>query len=297
MNRRGFALLTVLWLISTLSILAMTATLTARDGTAAASNRIAHARAAWRAEGCAEWARAELDRRIAAGTAWAALGDREGLKVLSRPGCTATLAPAGYGVDVNQASEQRLSRLFRASGVRQAVADSVAQAVLDWRDPDDLPRLIGAERSWYQARGRVVPRNGPFADAAELRLVRGFDGIGVGDSLLSTEPGRTPVNLAPLVLIAALPGVGPEIVTQLRQRRVLGHSLMELAQLAEGVPAYARDSLLARFPELSEVATVEPEAWILTVSAREGSPPIAVTLQLRLVAAAGRAAIVRRRTW
>jgi general secretion pathway protein K len=55
-------------------------------------------------------------------------------------------------------------------------AGGLSDAVLDWRDPDDRPRVQGAERSTYAARGRVDgPANGPFESVDELHQVLDMD--------------------------------------------------------------------------------------------------------------------------
>jgi len=52
MNRRGVALLTVLWAVSVLSVLAATGLAAVRTGERTSFNRIALARGRWAAEGC-----------------------------------------------------------------------------------------------------------------------------------------------------------------------------------------------------------------------------------------------------
>lgn len=52
MNRRGFALLGVLWAVTALAGIAAIGTSDARLGARASANRIALTRAAWAAEGC-----------------------------------------------------------------------------------------------------------------------------------------------------------------------------------------------------------------------------------------------------
>jgi DNA uptake protein ComE-like DNA-binding protein len=50
----------------------------------------------------------------------------------------------------------------------------VADAILDWLDPDDQPRQFGAEDETYrQYDPPYAPRNGPLASLDELLLVRG----------------------------------------------------------------------------------------------------------------------------
>ncbi|RLB83849.1 MAG: hypothetical protein DRH15_05350 [Deltaproteobacteria bacterium] len=53
------------------------------------------------------------------------------------------------------------------------MADRLASAILDWRDPDSLTRSNGAERGYYQDHGfPYEPANGPFESLTELLLVR-----------------------------------------------------------------------------------------------------------------------------
>lgn len=296
MKRHGFALLAVLWVIAGLSVLGLAVMLAAREAVAAARNRIASTRAAWLAEGCAERTRAAIDGALATGLGWGHLSDDVQLTALARFKCTGTLTPSGYALDVNQAGAQRLTRLFLASGLGSARADSLVQAVLDWRDADDTPMTLGAESSWYRARRLVVPRNAAFGDAAELRFVRGVAESGVA-GLLGTEPGRTPINLAPLPVVASLPGMSTEVVDALEDRRRRRVAVTDLAQLAQGVSATARDTLLGRFAELAALATVDPEAWILEVTASDGTPPIAAVVHLRLAPGPGGAVVVGKKVW
>lgn len=291
MNRRGFALLAVLWLLTVLSAVALAGTLAARESVAAASFRVGSMRAAWVAEACAERARAAVDRFLADSGSWQDLEQKSVLPSLARFGCTARLLPAGWALDVNRAGLDQLLGLFGALGLRGGAADSLAHAILDWRDADHLERPGGAEATWYRRSRRPLPRNGPFAASEELRLVRGAGELPGLDTLLSAEPGRTPINLAPPAVLAALPGLGPEILHRIDQRRRSDRPFQELSQLVDGVSASARNAFMRRYAELGEAATVNPEAWILTVWA--GS----ATLELRFASAGASAGIVRRRTW
>jgi type II secretory pathway component PulK len=296
MNRRGFALVAVMWLIVSLSVLAMGVTVSARDFIDAARNRIALVRAAWIAEGCAEQARAELDRALAAGIPWEGLG-REISPQIVAGGCDARMTATGSALDVNHAGAEQLTRLLEAAGVRSWPADSLTDAILDWRDADGAPRAFGAESAWYRSRGRIQPRNGKLADGAELYLVRGFPESGIDGSLLGTESGRIPINLAPLPVVASLPGMSTEILEALNEKRRSGRALTELAQLGAGVSTMARDTLFARFAELSALATIEPEAWLLEISADAGTPGMNATVQLKLSRGPGRTLVARKKTW
>lgn len=56
----------------------------------------------------------------------------------------------------------------------ESMTDDVADAIIDWRDTDDSPGMMGAEYDFYVNRGLTYePRNGPFRSIAELELVAG----------------------------------------------------------------------------------------------------------------------------
>ena len=60
--------------------------------------------------------------------------------------------------------------LLELSGMTMDVAD----AIVDWRDTDDTPGMMGAEYDFYVNRGLgYEPRNGSFRSVAELELVAG----------------------------------------------------------------------------------------------------------------------------
>ena len=63
-------------------------------------------------------------------------------------------------------------RLFRLLGLDDP---ALTDALLDWTDPDDAPRPLGAERAYYLGLAPpYAPRDAPLASVGELALVRGF---------------------------------------------------------------------------------------------------------------------------
>jgi hypothetical protein len=55
------------------------------------------------------------------------------------------------------------------------VADEISDALLDWRDTDDLIRTNGAETDYYERRGLpYIPANGTFKVLTEMLLIRGI---------------------------------------------------------------------------------------------------------------------------
>lgn len=294
-SRTGFALLAALWVIVGLSAMTLTGLLVARDVSTAAENRIMLTRARWRAEECLERALAVVDDalsgRIPGG--WEYL-DRAvaAAPEVTRAACDVTFTPTGIAVDVNAADGDQLLALLEAIGIGEPRADSMVDALLDWRDGDDIPRPMGAERNWYREAGRFPPRNGPFADLRELKRVRGFEAL--PDSILglvfTVEPGQIVWSRAPLAVLASLPGVGEETLARIAEARSTGAPLSTAAEIRAAVSADARAALGPRWMDLTRLTTDRPDAWI--VAARSGG----AVIEVRLAPAGARAAIVRRRT-
>jgi NADPH-dependent 2,4-dienoyl-CoA reductase/sulfur reductase-like enzyme len=60
--------------------------------------------------------------------------------------------------------------VFAANDVAETTAGALAARVIDWRDTDDQPAALGAERSEYQRAGRVPgPCNAPSRRSQSCR--------------------------------------------------------------------------------------------------------------------------------
>jgi type II secretory pathway component PulK len=207
--RRGFVLLAVLWFITGASALGLGVALTGRQATTAAFNRMALTRAAWDAEACLAAARAAIAEVMrgddstldSLSRTWAGLAAPvlASPLVLNCPGEIEFL-PTGGLLDINAASGEAVQAVLVSAGVAEARAAAMSAAFLDWRDADAVPRELGAERDWYEAQERAVPRDGPLASIRELPRVRGFETSSESrgdaatrrplDSLFTVEPGR-----------------------------------------------------------------------------------------------------------
>lgn len=303
--RRGFALVSVLWVLVGVSALALAANLAARDSVASARNRIDLARAGWAAEDCLERARAAIhEALLEAGpeppgaTVWGRMdAEVAASPLLAGIPCRVEMRATGAALDLNAASDETLHRLLVGVGVGAATADSLVDALADWRDPDDVPRPRGMERAGYAAAGRAQPRNGALADVRELLRVRGWDAVPGVDTLLDVEPGRVPLSHAPPAVVAALPGLGPEAAARVAEMRIRGARIADLAAFAGSLSPSARDEAMRRYPELVGAVATEPESWTLRAAGAVGEPPVTQVVEVKLVRAAERAAVVRRRTW
>lgn len=280
MNRRGFALLTVLWALVALATLAGASSSLARRGTAVTRNRIHLTRATWAREACGEI----LAARFAA--------DRTVRKVdtveLGRGAwCRAAVSDPAAAVNVNLASAELLQRLL---------GDTLADRLLDWRDADSVPRPLGAETDWYRARGRRLPRNGPLADAAELRMVHGFERAH-GDLLaaLTTHgSGILNPNLVPRAVLTSLPGFDAEIIETLIARRNGGRPVSSLDELIAAVSPSSQVTLLGEYRDLARITAFSPAQLVARIEGGVRGTPHLSAATLTLVPVEARLAVVAR---
>lgn len=115
-------------------------------------------------------------------------------------------------IDLNVAADDLLKGLLSSAGLREIEVEAHVDRILDWRDPDDLKQLHGAERADYAGRGvTYAPRNGAFESVDELGQV-----LGVTASLLErVRPALTVFSrrasvdaiVAPREALLALPGM------------------------------------------------------------------------------------------
>ena len=79
-------------------------------------------------------------------------------------------------IDLNKADIKLFEALFTHAPVEEERQKKLIGAILDWRDPDDLLNLEGAEKKEYRDAGlKYQPRNKPFQTVEELQMVLGMD--------------------------------------------------------------------------------------------------------------------------
>lgn len=172
-DQRGIALVIVLWLIALLSLLALGQTAAVRTETRVTANQLESASARAAAYGCIQLALLEMMRPPAART-WDVDGTVHSA-TLEEARLSVRITDESGKVDINFASGPLLDTLLQAADVEEAARWSLVDAILDWRDPDNLRRAHGAEAADYQTAGLdYTPRNAPFRRIEELTLVRGM---------------------------------------------------------------------------------------------------------------------------
>lgn len=316
-SRRGYVLLAVLWFLTGGVALATLAMSSARSGLATASNRAALLRAEWQAEECIARARAAmLNEVLGESTTTQESFVRQGLgfraRVLSSPlvhDCPGSvdLDPFGFGLSLATVQGPLLARVLRASGIPAPSTDSLVDAFLDWRDPDDSTRAHGAERDWYASRGKRSPRNSELLSVDEMLAVRGFEEwFGPGGAvdpmrLFTTDADRLFVDAASDAILASLPGFADEAAALVSERRrENADPLPELLALMGGLSPESQATMTRAFGELGDLVTVAPGGWILRArsSGVPGSPHaerLQVEIELRLAIDGRRHAVTQRR--
>lgn len=127
-------------------------------------------------------------------------------------------------IDLNAADTLTLANLFLAHGLPQDEADALADAVLDWRDTDDLLSPNGAEDADYEAAGYDYgAKDAPFDTVSELQQVLGmtFERYGRVAPALTIYSGQPTPNLAfaPFEVLRSLIGMNDDLARQLIEAR------------------------------------------------------------------------------
>jgi type II secretory pathway component PulK len=330
-RREGFVLLAALWLIVALGAVGLDASLRSQPRRLAAANALDATRAREAAQAGTEYARSRLGAALLARAdeLRAEVARQNPRSSLARPGSnirtlfrsadpledpwrepqelllpelelggvTATLRvrDTGAALNLNAASEPMLRGFFTGGlGLDYVTADRITQAILDWRDEDDLPRLNGAEREDYLREGRaVLPPDRDFADLDELRHVMGVTPAifeAARPFLTLTGSGQISVNAAPAQVLHALPGLGPDGVDALLRARAAGTLPRSLNELRELLPLAARYRIeLEQQLFVRAVAFATNEVEIESVGRVDGSP---VTVRVSVVVSRSNAGAV-----
>ena len=152
-------------------------------------------------------------------------------------------------VDLNAASKEMLAGLFEVLGAEQKAAAELADRIVGWRT-QSKPGAADEEGALYLAAGlNYSPRQAHFAHVNELSLVLGASPVLVERALpyltVFSKSADVDVLIAPPEVIAALPGMTPEVLNDfLKQRPSLPHDQKAIAAAlgAVKVPATLPDT-------------------------------------------------------
>jgi general secretion pathway protein K len=211
----GFALVLVLWVLSLLTIMAGSFALSMRREAAIVNGVSSYAQAAAVAESglaVAELMLMNPDQQ----QRWRTDGSVYQIDYMESKVRVQLLSETGK-VDINSADQTLLQGLMIQAPVDETFKNKLVNAIIDWRDADDLVRLEGAEKEEYKAAGlSYQPSNKPFQAIEELQLVLGmneqvFNWI---ESLVTVYSGQPTVDstLAAKEVLQVLPGVDAGLI-------------------------------------------------------------------------------------
>ena len=216
-RQRGMALIIVLWLVVLLSVMATGHTRNTHNDTQLAARQVGLAQGRALAEGGIHHAIIELladksaTQRPVNGTIFSiSIGNDQ---------VTLAIRDATGLVDLNAANADLLMGTLRAGGADETLQRKLADAILDWRDSDNLSHLNGAEDDDYKAAGlQWTARDDAFETVDELKYVFGmpqelYDRIA---PFLTVYSGSSSLELefAPPYLVAALTDSEFDVTTQ-----------------------------------------------------------------------------------
>jgi type II secretory pathway component PulK len=260
MNKSGFALLAVLWVITALTALTGAGLLVARVGSQTTRNRILLARAEWAREACGEI----LQARFAANPT------------------VRTVDPIDLG---------------RGTWCRAALEDPAAKLNLNTADRDALQRLFQAVRVSPMLADSIVVRRQKGA-IYDLRQVPGFDSVSIARVVpfaTTRGTGEINVNAAPPEVLRLLPGMTEEAVVVLTSRRST-RPLQNADELAGALSRSSRSLLLGSYAEFVRAAVFAPPQLIATLEGGVQGTALVARATLTVVPVPGRLAVIRRET-
>ena len=243
-NRRGFALLAAIWLVVAIATVALQFALDARERRLLGINTAERGRGRAAAIGALNASQAALEQalRQGPGTGNARVALLRGadpwldadslfsgvMMVDSIPVEVGTL-DLGTQLNINSMGEQQLRTFFSFALRDFAAADKIAQAVLDWRDADSIPRSNGAERDDYIRAGQLaLPSNQTFREVSDILSVEGMTPeiyARVSPFLTTRGSGVININSADTVVLRAVPGMTDEILANILTQRSMGRRI------------------------------------------------------------------------
>ncbi|MBK5971211.1 Type II secretory pathway, component PulK [Thiorhodovibrio litoralis] len=173
----GIALVLVLWVLSLLTIMALSLTMTQRSQQALVRNEIDGARFRAMADGAVSLAMANLMSQpefAAPEEVWLPNGSAhrvllDGFEISIR------IFNQASRIDLNSVAGEQLRTLLELAGAEPDQLDALVGAIGDWRDRDQLPGLNGAEDDVYESEGYGYgAADQPFESVEELLQVRGM---------------------------------------------------------------------------------------------------------------------------
>ena len=120
-------------------------------------------------------------------------------------------------IDINKADQTLLQNMMTFAPVNTDQQSKLVNAILDWRDADNLVHIDGAEKEEYQEAGlNYQPSNKPFESIEELQLILGMDKSVLSwleplVTVYSKQP-RVTMTLASREVLQVIPGLDTGLI-------------------------------------------------------------------------------------
>lgn len=240
-RERGWALVSVLWAITMLALMAaateaLTVTSYRSERHAMIDARavaVLDATVAGAALGISDIRPGRRWRTDGATTRFTFDGVQARVAVQDQHGC----------IDLNAASGATIHQLLIGQGLPRDRAEALTDSILEWRSKAGLEGLKGATGADYRAARRgYAPRHGPFETVEELKLVIGmtpelFEKVGPALTVYS-KLAAADATVAPRAVLAALyPGDTDRVEQILRARDGDPQATMQLGYAKGTSPA------------------------------------------------------------
>ncbi len=216
MNARGLALITVLWVLTLLSLIAASFSNSTRTEIKLAFNQAAVAQAEALADAGVHAALLGL-MASGQGGQWRVDGTVYGWR-FGAGEIRVSVQDEGGKIDLNVSTDALLKALMVAAGESSNDAAVLVDRIVDYRDINDLRQLNGAEdRDYSDAELPYGAKDAPFEAVEELRQVYGmttalFDRVAPALTVQAAQ--REPhVPTAPALVRAAMAGEVPDEIS------------------------------------------------------------------------------------
>lgn len=232
-SEKGIALLMVLWVLTILMVVVLSFSFMTRTETHSTFSFKEGAEEKFLAEagierGIMELFYREQNRYIPAITEGSEVWKIDGTTYNGQMGdgeYSVMITDESGKVDINAISDANsdiLRNLLKNLGVQEEEVNTIVDSILDWKDPDDLHHLNGAESDYYMSLPNPYKaKNANFDTLEELLLVKGVtpeilygngEKKGIFNFLtVSSRTNKINVNAAPKEVLMAIPGITPEI--------------------------------------------------------------------------------------
>ncbi len=289
--RRGVALITALWLVVAIAIVALQFSIDARDRRSLGLNASDRGMQRALASGALKLVQAKLDyairisqqnrgnQMLRSSDPWLGIDSLySGTYPVDSQPVYVQATDLGMKLNINQLSEDELKTFFGFVLNDYVLADQLAQSIMDWTDVDEIARLHGAEKDDYMKAGLLaLPANGPFRDVEDLLNVKGMTPAiyaAVSPYLTTLGAGLVNLNTAPTAVMKVLPGMTDQMLTTILGLRSQGQRITSIGEVMQaanrGRPRAQGVQQAQQQQQFATRASILSNEVLLTIVSRKG---------------------------